>query len=41
MRYDAAFVDGSWIPVTGPSVELVDPATEEPFAVSSPGARWC
>ncbi|GAA4455901.1 aldehyde dehydrogenase family protein [Phytohabitans houttuyneae] len=32
MRYDAAFVNGSWVAVTGPAADLVDPATEEPFA---------
>jgi aldehyde dehydrogenase (NAD+) len=33
MRYDSAFVDGAWVPVSHDSMTLVDPATEEPFAV--------
>ena len=32
MRYDSAFIDGAWTPVSGPVVALVDPATEVPFA---------
>jgi aldehyde dehydrogenase (NAD+) len=32
LRYDSAFIDGAWTPVSGSVVALVDPATEEPFA---------
>src|SRR6185503_1960869 len=33
VRYDSAFIDGRWVPIDGgSSVDLVDPATEEPFA---------
>ncbi|GIJ67097.1 aldehyde dehydrogenase family protein [Virgisporangium ochraceum] len=33
MRYDSAFIDGRWQPVsTSDTLTLVDPSTEEPFA---------
>ncbi len=32
MKYDSAYVDGTWLRVDHDRLTLVDPATEEPFA---------
>ena len=38
MRYDSAFIDGAWSPMSGETLTLVDPATEDPFATLTLGS---